>query len=156
MGSAILGVGHHLPGVIERLGVLRPIAVDPIGPSTLASRAALSALAGSGRTPADVDFIIFATMTPDVTFPGSGVYFQQELECSTVGALDIRAQCAGFIYSLSIADQFVRTGSYRCVLVAGGEVHSSGLDYSEKGSAVARLYGDGAGVAVVGPASGSR
>lgn len=107
-------------------------------------------------TAAEVDFIIFATMTPDVTFPGAGVYLQHELGCGTTGALDIRAQCAGFIYSLAVADRFVHSGSHRRVLVAGGEVHSSGLDYSDAGSAVARLYGDGAGVAVVGPAAGTR
>jgi 3-oxoacyl-[acyl-carrier-protein] synthase-3 len=156
MGSAILGVGHYLPEVIERLGVRRPIALDPLGPSKLASHAARSAFAESGLTAADVDFIVFATMTPDVTFPGAGVYFQNELGCDTIGALDIRAQCAGFIFSLAIADQFVRSGSHRCVLVAGGEVHSSGLDYSEKGSSVARLYGDGAGVVIVGSEDGSR
>ncbi len=156
MGSAILGVGHHLPDVVERLGVQRPIAIEPIGPSKLAARAAQSAFAAAKRTPADVDFIIFATMTPDVTFPGSGVYFQHELGCGTTGALDIRAQCAGFIYSLAIADQFAGIGPYGCILVAGGEVHSSGLDYSDRGRSVACLYGDGAGVAIVGSIDGSR
>lgn len=156
MGSTILGVGHYLPEVVERLGVCRPIAVDPVGPSTLASRASAAAFAATGLTAAEVDLIVFATMTPDVTFPGAGVYLQHELGCGTTGALDIRAQCAGFIYSLAVADQFVQSESHRCVLVAGGEVHSSGLDYSDAGSAVARLYGDGAGVAVVGPAAGTR
>lgn len=156
MGSAILGVGHHLPASIERLGVRRPIAVEPVGPSTLAARAAESAFAAGGVEAADVDFIIFATMTPDVTFPGAGVYLQHTLGCGTIGALDIRAQCAGFVFSLAIADQFIRSGAYRRILIAGGEVHSSGLDYSEGGSSVARLYGDGAGVVIIEPTDRSR
>lgn len=156
MGSAILGVGHYLPEVVERLGVRRPIAVEAVGPSKLASRATAAALQRAGLAANDIDFIIFATMTPDVTFPGAGVYLQHELGCGTTAALDIRAQCAGFIFSLAIADQFVRTGGHRNILVAGGEVHSAGLDYSENGRAVAQLYGDGAGVALIGADAGTR
>jgi 3-oxoacyl-[acyl-carrier-protein] synthase-3 len=156
MGSAILGLGHYLPEEVERLGVRRPIAIEPVGPSKLAARAAGPALSQAGLRPADIDFIVFATMTPDVTFPGAGCYLQDEMGCNTVGALDIRAQCAGFVFALAIADQFVRAGVYRRIVIAGAELHSSGLDYSEKGSEVARLYGDGAGVAVIGPASGSK
>jgi 3-oxoacyl-[acyl-carrier-protein] synthase-3 len=95
-------------------------------------------------------------MTPDVTFPGSGCFFQDQMGCGTVGALDIRAQCAGFVFGLVVADQFVQAGAYKQVLVIGAEVHSSGLDYSERGARVSALYGDGAGVALVGQGDGTR
>ncbi len=150
MASTILGLGHHLPAEVERAGVRRPIAVEPVGPSTLAVPAASGALAQAGVAAEAVDFIVFATMTPDVTFPGAGCFFQDQMGCATVGALDVRAQCAGFIFGLSIADQFVRAGVYERVLVIGAEVHSSGLDYSDRGAATARLFADGAGAAVVG------
>ena len=155
MNTAILGLGHYLPEEVERVGVRRPIELEPIGPSKLAARALEPALANAGITVADVDFIVFATMTPDVTFPGAGCFFQNEIGCDTTGALDIRAQCAGFLYGLSIADQFILTSSYNRIVIAAAEVHSSGLDYSDHGADVARLFGDGAGVAVVGAGSGS-
>ena len=149
MASAVVGVGHHLPAVVDCAGVRRPIAVEPVGPSTLALPAATHALERAGLSADAVTFIVFATMTPDVTFPGAGCLFQHEMGCGTVGALDLRAQCAGFVFGLSIADQFVRAGSYAPVLVVGAEVHSAGLDYSEQGAALARLFGDGAGAVVV-------
>ncbi|MGD0949019.1 MAG: 3-oxoacyl-[acyl-carrier-protein] synthase III C-terminal domain-containing protein [Candidatus Binatia bacterium] len=150
MASAILGLGHHLPAEVECAGVRRPIAVEPVGPSALAVPAATQALQQAALTPDAVDFIIFATTTPDVTFPGSGCWFQRQLGFGTTPALDIRAQCAGFVFGLSIADQFLRAGVYERVLVIGAEVHSSGLDYSERGAPIARLFGDGAGVVLVG------
>jgi len=156
MRSAILGVGHHLPPEVETFGVRRPIATDPVGPSTLAVPAANQALAQAGLSAEMVDFIVFATMTPDVTFPGAGCFFQDQMGCTTVGALDIRAQCAGFVFGLVIADQFVRAGAYERILVIGAEVHSSGLDYSDHGAQISALYGDGAGVALVGKGEGTR
>jgi 3-oxoacyl-[acyl-carrier-protein] synthase-3 len=99
---------------------------------------------------ADAELVIFATMTPDVTFPGAACYFQNKLGAGTTGALDVRGQCAGFLMGLMIADGFLQAGQYRRLLLAAGEVHSSGLDYSERGEALARLYGDGAAVAVLG------
>ena len=150
MRTAILGLGHHLPPEIETGGVRRPIAVEPVGPSALAVKAASAALTQAHLPVEDIEFIAFATMTPDVTFPGSGCFFQHAMGCGTIGALDIRAQCAGFVFGMVIADQFVRAGVYNHVLVAGAEVHSSGLDYSEAGARVASLYGDGAGVALCG------
>src|SRR3990172_4841139 len=150
MNTAILGLGHHLPAEVERAGVRRPIAVEAVGPSTLAANAASGALERAQLAADAVDFIVFATMTPDVTFPGAGCYLQHHLGCGTVGAVDVRAQCAGFLQGLLIADQFVRAGTYKHVLVAGAEVHSSGLDYSERGAAVSQLFGDGAGVAMIG------
>ncbi len=149
MASAIVGVGHHLPAAVDCAGVRRPIAVEAIGPSTLALPAATRALERAGLSADAVTFIVFATMTPDVTFPGAGCFFQHEMGCGTVGALDLRAQCAGFVFGLSIADQFGRAGAYAPVLVVGAEVHSAGLDYSEQGAALARLFGDGAGAVVV-------
>jgi 3-oxoacyl-[acyl-carrier-protein] synthase-3 len=156
MHAAILGLGHHLPAEVDAVGVRRPIAVDPVGPSTLAVPAANQALAQAGLSAQAVDFIIFATMTPDVTFPGAGCFFQDQMACGTVGALDIRAQCAGFLFGLVIADQFVKAGVYARILVVGAEVHSAGLDYSERGAAIAALFGDGAGVALVGRGDGTR
>lgn len=156
MRATILGLGHHLPPEVDTVGVRRPIAVDPVGPSTLAVPAANQALAQAGLPVEAVDFIVFATMTPDVTFPGAGCFFQDQMGCATVGALDIRAQCAGFLFGLVIADQFVQAGVYTRILVIGAEVHSAGLDYSERGAAIAALYGDGAGVAVIGRGDGMR
>jgi 3-oxoacyl-[acyl-carrier-protein] synthase III len=107
----------------------------------------------AGITPAEVDFIIFATLSPDYYFPGCGVLLQRELGVTDkeVGALDIRNQCSGFLYALSIADQFVKTGMYKNVLVVGAEMHSMGLDFSTRGRNVTVIFGDGAGAVVVQP-----
>lgn len=155
MPTALLGLAHHLPPA-QRVGsVQRPIATDPCGASDLAVPAAREALAQAGLEPDAVEFLIFATMTPDVTFPGSACYFQDKFGLPTVGALDVRGQCAGFLMGLMIADSYLRAGLYQNVLLAAGEVHSSGLDYSERGEAVARLYGDGAAVTVLGERAGA-
>lgn len=154
MSTALHGLGHFLPPLVERAGIRRPICEPAAGPSQLAIPAATQALQQAGIGVGDVDFIVFATMTPNVTFPGAGCYFQHEMGCGTVGALDVRAQCTGFLYGLTVADRFVRAGTYAHVLVIGAEVHSSGLDYSELGCEVARLYGDGAGVALLGNSQG--
>src|SRR5262249_19618785 len=100
----------------------------------------------------DVDLIIFATMTPDIGFPGSGCFLQHHLDCGTVGALDVRAQCAGFLYALAIADRFVRAGKAARVLVAAAEVHSSALDFSPGGRVATPSFGDGAAAIVLGAA----
>jgi 3-oxoacyl-[acyl-carrier-protein] synthase-3 len=156
MSTHILGLGHHLPAELDVAGTRRPIAVDPVGPSTLAVEATRGALAQARLDSEAVEFIVFATMTPDANFPGAGCFFQDQMGCGTVGALDVRAQCAGFVFGLSIADQFVRAGAYGRVLVVGAEVHSAGLDYeSESRIPVSRLYGDGAGAALVGNGSGA-
>ncbi|MCB0527250.1 MAG: ketoacyl-ACP synthase III [Saprospiraceae bacterium] len=121
--------------------------------SSMGAAAARIACSRAGISPEDIDFIIFATLSPDYYFPGCGVLMQRELGITQkeVGALDIRNQCTGFIYALSIADQFVKTGMYKNILVVGSEMHSMGLDFSTRGRNVTVIFGDGAGAAVVQP-----
>lgn len=121
--------------------------------STMGAAAARVACERAGITPEDVDFIVFATLSPDYYFPGCGVLMQRELGIThkEVGSLDIRNQCSGFIYALSIADQFVKTGMYKNVLVVGSEMHSMGLDFTTRGRNVTVIFGDGAGAAVLQP-----
>ena len=122
--------------------------------TTMGTAAARIAIEKAGITPEEVDFIIFATLSPDYYFPGSGVLLQRELGITKteIGALDIRNQCSGFIYGLSIADQFVKSGMYKNVLLVGAEMHSMGLDFSTPGRNVTVIFGDGAGAAVIQPA----
>jgi 3-oxoacyl-[acyl-carrier-protein] synthase-3 len=144
-------LGLSAAEIERRTGVLsRYYAAEGVGPSDLACEASKVALEDAGSTPRDVDFVIFATMTPDVSFPGSGCYLQQKLGCGTVGALDLRAQCCGFLFALDVSEQFLRAGAYRRILVAAAEVHSSGLDFSAAGADVTPLFGDGAAAVVVG------
>jgi 3-oxoacyl-[acyl-carrier-protein] synthase-3 len=170
--SAVLGCGRHLPArvvtaeelapelavraaeIVSRSGVGRRHYVEPgLGPSDLGCEAARAALAMAGREPEDVDLIVFATMTPDVAFPGSGCLLQHKLGCRTVGALDIRAQDAGFVFGLATGDRFVRAGLARQVLVVGGEVHSTALDFRPAGATATPYFGDGAGAVLLGPAA---
>jgi 3-oxoacyl-[acyl-carrier-protein] synthase III len=140
--------------IVERTGIRERHFVEPgVGPTDLAAAAVPRALADAGRRLEDVDFIVFATTTPDYVFPGSGVLLQHALGLPPIGALDVRNACTGFIYALATADAFVRIGRYRCVLVVGAEVQSTGLDLTTAGRDMAVLFGDGAGVAVVEPAS---
>lgn len=152
--TAVLGAGHYLPPLIERAGVKRPIADPPPGTSELGARASRAALTAAGMGAEDVDFIVFATINPDVAFPGSACYLQHKLECGTVGALDVRAQCAGFVCALMVADQFIRNGQYRRILAVGADLHSVWVDYSPSGVEMARRFGDGAGAMVLGPSGG--
>ncbi|MBF0443104.1 MAG: 3-oxoacyl-ACP synthase, partial [Oligoflexales bacterium] len=118
--------------------------------ATMGAKAALKAIERAGISKDEIDFIIFATLSPDYLFPGCAVLMQRQLGITNgVGALDIRNQCSGFIYALSIADQFIRTGTYRNILVVGAEYHSAGLDFSTRGRDVTVLFGDGAGAAIV-------
>ncbi len=121
--------------------------------STMAATATRIACERAGIEPEAIDFIIFATLSPDYYFPGCGVLVQRELGIThrEVGALDVRNQCSGFVYALSIADQFVRTGTYKNVLVVGSEMHSMGLDFSTRGRNVTVIFGDGAGAAIIQP-----
>jgi 3-oxoacyl-[acyl-carrier-protein] synthase-3 len=144
-------LGRSAEEIERRSGVRhRYYAAAGEGPSDLARRAADTALKEAGARPQDIEFLIFATMTPDVTFPGSGCYLQEKLGCATIGALDVRGQCAGFLLALEIASQFLLAGAYHRILVAAGDVHSSGLDFSPRGAEVTPLFGDGASVVVLG------
>lgn len=121
--------------------------------TTMGARAAEKAIADAGIDKSDIDFIIFATLSPDYFFPGCGVLVQRELGITSteVGAIDIRNQCSGFVYGLSVADQFVKTGMYKNVLLIGSEMHSMGLDFDTRGRNVTVIFGDGAGAAVIQP-----
>ncbi len=121
--------------------------------STMGCMAARQAIERAGIEKEDIDFIIFATLSPDYYFPGCGVLLQRELGITKteIGALDIRNQCSGFIYGLSVADQFVKSGMYKNVLLVGAEMHSMGLDFSTRGRNVTVIFGDGAGAVVLQP-----
>src|SRR5690349_9696904 len=125
MPTALLGLAHYLPPVQSVGSVRRPILSERGGPSDLALEPGKQALAQAKLTADDVDFLIFATMTPDVTFPGAACYFQNKFGLGTVGALDVRGQCAGFLTGLMIADSYLRAGMYQTIMLAAGEVHSS-------------------------------
>ncbi len=117
--------------------------------STMGAKAARIALKNSGLTKDDIDFIVFATLSPDMYFPGCGVQIQDVLDMGTIGALDVRNQCSGFIYALSVADQFIKTGMYKNILVIGAEFHSGALDVTTRGRGVSVIFGDGAGAVVL-------
>lgn len=169
-----LGVGHFLPErvvknqemtqwmetsddwIFERTGIRerRWISTET-GGSELAEHAAREAIENAGVDLQKIDCIILATLSPEHTFPGTACFLQERLGLTGVPALDVRNQCSGFIYGLSIADAWIRTGQYRCILLVGTEVHSTGLDISTEGRDVACLFGDGAGAVVLGPEEGS-
>lgn len=117
----------------------------------MASEATKRALERAGMKASDLDAIIYATLSPDHFFPGTGVFLQRQLGIPGVPCLDVRDQCTGFLYGLSIADAWVRTGQYKRVLLVGSEVHSTGMDLTTRGRDLAVLFGDGAGVAILGP-----
>ncbi len=168
----IAGVGHYVPARVVKNAELEPLMNTSDawiqertgiqerrwfeeGKDTTANmgaNAARKALEMAGLTPDDVQLIVFATLSPDYFFPGSGVIMQRELGMTNnAPALDVRNQCSGFIYALSVADQFVRTGMYDNVLVVGSEIHSSGLDKTPAGRGVSVIFGDGAGAVVLRP-----
>ena len=113
--------------------------------SKMAARAAQTALERAGKRPEDVDFIIFATLNSDYFFPGAGVLVQRSLPFRNIGALDVRGQCAGFVYALSIADQFIKSGMYKTILVIGAEIQSNIFELSDRGRSMSVIFGDGAG-----------
>ena len=119
--------------------------------TTMAVEASTIAIERAGITPQDIDFIIFATLSPDYYFPGCGVLVQRAMKMKEIGALDIRNQCSGFVYALSVADQFIKTGMYKNILVIGSEKHSFGLDFSTRGRNISVIFGDGAGAVVLQP-----
>jgi len=141
----------------ERSGIReRRFVEGEVGSSDLAYEATMNALKKAHLEPGDLDFIIFATLSPDYSFPGSGVLLQHKLGVPGLGALDIRNQCSGFIYGLSIADQYIKTGMYKRILLVGAEVQSNGMDFSEQGRHVTVLFGDGAGAAIIEPTTEDR
>ena len=168
--SRISGLGHFVPENIvtnedlsklmdtndewiqERTGIKERRWIKKDSDETSASmgaKAAKIAIAKAGIDKDDIDFIIFATLSPDMYFPGCGVQIQDMLDLPTIGALDVRNQCSGFVYALSVADQFIKTGMYKNILVIGSEVHSTGLDMTDRGRGVSVIFGDGAGAAVL-------
>lgn len=170
-GARILGTGRALPPrvvtnedftkwmdtsdewIVQRTGIRERRFVDPgTGAAALGIEAARAAITATKIEPGDIDFIVFATVSPDYFFPGCGVFVQERLGLPTVGALDVRTQCTGFIYGLSVAEAYIKGGFFDHVLVIGSEVHSTGLDLSTAGRDVSVIFGDGAGAAVVGPA----
>lgn len=120
--------------------------------TTMGVLAARQAIERAGTTAEEIDFIIFATLSPDYYFPGCGVLLQRAMNMREIGALDIRNQCSGFIYALSVGDQFIRSGMYRNILIVGSEKHSFGLDFSTRGRNISVIFGDGAGAVVLQPA----
>ncbi len=171
--SRILGIGMSVPSrvvtnddlaklmetsnewIIERTGIEERHWVEPgEGGAELATKASKEAIERAGLSPRDIDMIIYATLSPDVNFPGTGVFVQRLLGISdrAIPCIDIRQQCTGFIYGISIADAYIRTGAFKNILVIGSEVHSTGLDISTAGRDVTVLFGDGAGAVVVGRA----
>ncbi len=170
--SRIAGVGHYVPENVvtnddlsklmdtndawiqERTGIKERRWV-PEGsedtPSVMGTKAARKAIANAGLQPEDIDFIIFATLSPDYYFPGPGVLVQEQLGIDNVGALDVRNQCSGFVYGLSVADQYIRTGTYKNILLIGSELHSQGLDKTTRGRGVTVIFGDGAAAVVIQP-----
>lgn len=121
--------------------------------TTMGVEAAKIAIERAGITAQDIDFIVFATLSPDYYFPGCGVLLQRAMKMKEIGALDVRNQCSGFVYALSVADQFIKTGMYKNILVVGSEKHSFGLDFSTRGRNVSVIFGDGAGAVVLQPAT---
>lgn len=135
----------------ERTGIEQRRYAEP-GVDTTTSmgvRAAQIAIQRAGLSPEDIDFVVFATLSPDYYFPGPGVLVQRDLGLRTVGAVDVRNQCSGFVYGISLADQYIKTGMYKHVLVIGSELHSKGLDMTTRGRGVSVIFGDGAGAAVL-------
>ena len=137
----------------ERSGIQQRYWVEPgkQAGSDLALEAAKMALERADMEASELDCIIFATLSPDYFFPGGGVYLQRKLGVPGIPCLDVRNQCTGFLYGLSVADAWIRTGAYRRVLLVGAEVHSTGMDFSPAGRDIGVLFGDGAGAAILGP-----
>lgn len=168
--SKIAGLGSYLPENVvtnddlsklmdtndawiqERTGIQERRHIkkgDGNSTAIMGAKAARIAIERSGIAKDDLDMIVFATLSPDYYFPGCGVQVQEMLDIKTIPALDVRNQCSGFIYGLSVADQFIKTGMYKNILVIGSENHSGGLDFTDRGRSISVIFGDGAGAAVL-------
>jgi len=170
--SRILGIGMSVPRrivtnhdlatkmetshewIVERTGIEQRHWVEEGETGcSLATAASTQAMERAKVDPKDIDLIIYATLSPDYFFPGTGVFVQRALGMKEIPCLDIRQQCTGFIYGLSIADAYIRTGMFKHILLIGSEVHSTGLDVSTAGRDITVLFGDGAGAVVIGRAT---
>jgi 3-oxoacyl-[acyl-carrier-protein] synthase III len=167
--SKIVGLGHHVPDtvitnqylstlmdtndewIIERTGIKERRWIDPAKDTVgnMGAKAARMALQRANLTEKDVELIVFASITSDYYFPGSGVIMQRELGLEGIGAMEIKNACSGFIYALSVADQFIKTGMYKTILVVGAEIQSTALDITTRGRNTAVIFGDGAGAVVL-------
>ena len=167
--SKIAGLGFYVPDNVvtnddlskimdtndawiqERTGIKerRHIIKGEDTTTSMGVKAAKIAIERAGIDKNDIDFIVFATLSPDYYFPGPGVLVQRDLGLKTVGALDIRNQCSGFVYAISVADQYIKTGMYKNILIIGSETHSMGLDMTDRGRGVSVIFGDGAGAAIL-------
>ena len=167
--SRIAGIGMYVPaGIVtnhdllkymdtsdewiqERTGIRERRYAHRTGETTttMGVEAAKIAIERAGLAASDIDFIIFATLSPDYYFPGCGVLLQRAMKMNEIGALDVRNQCSGFVYALSVADQFIKTGMYKNILVVGSEKHSFGLDFTTRGRNISVIFGDGAGAVVL-------
>lgn len=169
--TKIVGVGHYVPDqvvtnndleklmdttddwIIERTGIKERRYFDYTKDtcSNMATRATKMALERANLEAEEIDLIVFATITPDYMFPGSGVLMQRELglDKKTIAAIDIRNACSGFIYGLSVADQFIKTGMYKTIAVIGSEIQSSAMEFSDRQRHVSVIFGDGAGAAIL-------
>jgi 3-oxoacyl-[acyl-carrier-protein] synthase-3 len=167
--SKITGVGMYVPEAVvtnhdltkivdttdewitERTGIKErrffKEGVDTV--SSMGAHAAQMALDRAGKKAEEVDFIVFATLSSDYNFPGSGVLLQRKLPFKNIGAIDVRGQCSGFIYALSVADQYIKSGMYKTILVVGSEVQSNVFEMSDRGRNMAVIFGDGAGAVVM-------
>src|SRR6478609_1032545 len=169
--SKIAGIGYYVPENIftnedlkkymdtsdewiqERTGIKERRYANRTGETTttMGVEAAKIAIERAGITPADIDFIIFATLSPDYYFPGCGVLVQRAMKMKEIGALDVRNQCSGFVYALSVGDQFIRSGMYKNILIIGSEKHSFAIDFNTRSRNVSVIFGDGAGAVVLQP-----
>ena len=174
--SKIAGIGYYVPKNVftnndltkymdtsdewiqERTGIQERRYAHRTGETTttMGVEASTIAIERAGITPQDIDFIVFATLSPDYYFPGCGVLLQRAMKMKEIGALDVRNQCSGFVYALSVADQFIKTGMYKNILVVGSEKHSFGLDFSTRGRNISVIFGDGAGAVVLQPTTKER
>lgn len=167
--AKITGIGHYVPEravsnadlekvmdtsdawIVERTGIKERRFFDPAidTVANMAAKASRMAIERAGLKTKEIEFIVFATITPDYFFPGSGVLLQRELGLEGIGAIDLRNACSGFIYALSVADQFIKTGMYKNILVVGAEIQSSLMELNNRGRNVSVIFGDGAGAAVL-------
>lgn len=167
--AKVVGIGHFVPDRIvtnsdlekvmdttdewikERTGISERRYFNPEKDTVanMASRASRLAIERSGIEVSEIEFIVFATITPDYFFPGSGVLLQRELGLAGIGALDVRNACSGFIYALSVAEQYIKTNTYKNILVVGAEIQSSALEMNDRGRSVSVIFADGAGAVVL-------